>query len=162
MDWLEKINFRSIPLFEGLSDLDLVRLVPNFEFMEFRRDETLCRQGDAGDAAFIVVEGKVSVSVSDSAGESRELAIIGPLEMVGEMSLLTGDPRSATVSALTNVKVLRLRKERFDDLIRKHISFLHHLNRLLSKKIWNRNFADSENAFPRPGESLPAAAVRGQ
>lgn len=139
---IESIDFRNISIFQGLSDLSLARLIPNFELLELRPGEVLCRQGEVGDALFILVEGEVSVSVLGSNGEKKEIDSAGPHDVIGEMALLSESTRSATAIAITNIIALRLRKERFDELTKKHISLLQHLNKLLVNRIRKGNLLE--------------------
>ena len=75
----------------------------------FRRGAVLMRQGDDGDSMFTILSGKVAVTVHEPGGD-RLVAELGPDEVVGEMSLLTGEPRSATVTARSKVVALETPK----------------------------------------------------
>ncbi|MCM2270663.1 MAG: cyclic nucleotide-binding domain-containing protein, partial [Thermoanaerobaculia bacterium] len=92
---------RRVPLFAELDPDDLFDLAELAREEELTADAALCEQGapDAGDL-FVVLAGRAAVSVRDEAsGGERELAELGPGEMVGELALLDGSPRSATVRA---------------------------------------------------------------
>ncbi len=67
-------------------------------------------QGDFGGAMYAIIEGVVSVTFTDSGGRQQTVAKLGPGEVVGEMSLFTGDRRTATVAAETNVDALEIGK----------------------------------------------------
>ncbi|CAN5289715.1 hypothetical protein BH10PSE9_BH10PSE9_03350 [soil metagenome] len=75
----------------------------------FSRGATLMRQGDFGSSMFSIISGKVMVSVHEPGGE-EEVAMLGPGDFVGEMSLLTGERRSATVTARSKVVALETPK----------------------------------------------------
>jgi CRP-like cAMP-binding protein len=75
----------------------------------FARGAVLMRQGDIGASMFSILSGKVSVSVHEPGGD-EEVATLGPGEVVGEMSLLTGERRSATVTARGKVVALETPK----------------------------------------------------
>ena len=75
----------------------------------FPRHAVLMRQGDAGESMFTILSGKVSVSVHERGGD-QQVAELGPDDVVGEMSLLTGEPRSATVTARSKVVALETPK----------------------------------------------------
>lgn len=78
-----------------------------------RPREVLFHAGDAGDGCYVVREGVVKASVIAKDGQERLLAILGPGSLIGELSLIDDDPRSATVSALRECKVLHLSKASF-------------------------------------------------
>src|SRR4029077_5003516 len=80
-----------------------------------RRGETLFHEGDSGDKLYIVTDGKVKLGRSSSDGRENLLAILGPGQMFGELSLFDPGPRSATVTAVTDTRFLSLSHE---DLLR--------------------------------------------
>lgn len=82
----------------------------------FPRGSVLMRQGELGHSMFIVAEGKVNVGVHSPAGE-QHVATLGPGEIVGEMSLLTGARRSATVTAAKKISALEIPKTALEGLI---------------------------------------------
>jgi CRP-like cAMP-binding protein len=75
----------------------------------FQRGATLMRQGEPGQSMFTIISGKVVVSVQERDGEHK-VAELGPDDYVGEMSLLTGEPRTATVTAKGRVVALETPK----------------------------------------------------
>jgi CRP-like cAMP-binding protein len=75
----------------------------------FARGAVLMRQGDLGESMFTIISGKVAVSVHERGGE-KEVATLGPDDIVGEMSLLTGESRSATIVARSKVVALETPK----------------------------------------------------
>src|SRR3954470_20427236 len=80
-----------------------------------RRGETLFHEGDSGDKLYIVTGGKVKLGRSSSDGRENLLAILGPGQMFGKLSLFDPGPRSATVTAVTDTTFLSLSHE---DLLR--------------------------------------------
>ncbi len=86
-------------------------LIGSAQGHELQRDAMICKQGQPGDSLFLVVEGVLEVSVTGSSGERIVLARIEPGSYVGEMSLLTGAPRSADVAARSAAYVLEVRSE---------------------------------------------------
>ncbi|MCA8916190.1 MAG: cation:proton antiporter [Planctomycetes bacterium] len=98
---------RGIPLFRSLEPELLKKLAEAAREVVFARDEVLLREGEKGDAMFIIARG--AAHVVKGQGESECLLdVLGGGEVVGEMALLTGEPRSATVRAATTVTALRL------------------------------------------------------
>jgi CRP-like cAMP-binding protein len=105
------------------SELDL--LAEDLRTTDYPRGAVIMRQGDTGSSLFVIVSGKASVKVHSPAGETT-VATLGAGDIVGEMSLMTGARRSATVTAsrkLTAVEVTKAALERllFDnrDLVRR-------------------------------------------
>src|SRR5213592_4892952 len=80
-----------------------------------RRGEVLFHEGDAGDKLYIVLDGKVKLGRTSSDGRENLLAILGPGQMFGELSLFDPGPRSATVTAVTDATFASLSHE---DLLR--------------------------------------------
>lgn len=118
---MKDINFAEIPILSGLDRINLARLIPNFEQLQVKSGEIVFGQGEPGDALFIIIDGIVRVFL-EPGGRSREIACLGPRECFGEMALLTGEPRSADIEAMTDLILLRLAKDRFDYLIKEHPS----------------------------------------
>ncbi len=77
------------------------------------------QQGESAASMFILLEGAARVSVLGQSNDSREVAVLATGDVVGEMSLMTGAPRNATVTALTRVRALEITKEPVEALLRK-------------------------------------------
>ena len=105
-----------IPLFAGMDRSKLKFLAFTSERLSFDAGETLFRQGEVGDKAFIIVEGTAEVVLETDRGEKR-LAMIGKNELFGELALLCDAPRTATVRGETPLTVLGISKEVFVRLI---------------------------------------------
>ena len=105
-----------IPLFAGMDRSKLKFLAFTSERLSFDAGETLFRQGEVGDKAFIIVEGTAEV-VLETDGGDKSLAMIGKNDLFGELALLCDAPRAATVRADTALIVLGISKELFVRLI---------------------------------------------
>ena len=99
-------------LFTGLSGEELYPVAEIAEALDFATGDVVVRQGDPGDALFVVVSGAFQVVRDDT--KVREL---GPGTVFGEMSLLDGAPRAATVSALLMGRLLRIPRAAFEALL---------------------------------------------
>jgi CRP-like cAMP-binding protein len=104
-------------LFAHLPEEDRCQLADGLRLAPFARGEIITRQGAEAHWLYIVVEGQVSVRVAVEGGLEREVKKIGPGQFFGEMSLMTGSPRLATVVALTDVQCYRLDSHVFADVI---------------------------------------------
>jgi CRP-like cAMP-binding protein len=94
------------PLFRQLALDDAQALVDSMEETHLPRGEVLFHEGDSGDRVFVVIEGKVKLGRHASDGRENLLAILGPGQMFGELSLFDPGPRSATVTAVTDSVLL--------------------------------------------------------
>ena len=106
---------RQAPLFGALDDEAAMALRSSMTEARLRRGEVLFHEGDSGDKLYVVTEGKVKLGRSSSDGRENLLAIMGPGQMFGELSLFDPGPRSATVTAITDTTFLSLSH---DDMMR--------------------------------------------
>jgi CRP-like cAMP-binding protein len=83
----------------------------------FRAGSTLMRQGDFGESMFCIVEGAVSITFVGPAMRQNEIRQIGAGSVVGEIELLTGERRVATVTAVTNVRALEITKSALESVL---------------------------------------------
>jgi small-conductance mechanosensitive channel/CRP-like cAMP-binding protein len=93
--------------------------------------QTIVREGDEGDSMFVVMRGKVRVTVGEA---GREVAAIGPAGYFGEMSLLTGDPRTATVAATEDCLLLEIGADDFRRLALAHPSVVEHISSAVAER----------------------------
>lgn len=109
-------DLRKSPLFEGLSDEELQHLVDMAEPKTLQTGEVLMRQGEAGDAAYVVVKGEFEVH-KQSGQTVIKIDVRNPGDVVGEMALLSRASRTATVIAKTDGETLRIPAEAFEELL---------------------------------------------
>lgn len=107
------ITLRHIVLFKDLADSEIVRLFSRFKDVGFEDGDVVIREGEDTDPMYVIVEGEVRVEVGGKA-----VATLGRGAHVGEMSLLSRHPRSATVIATASTKMLMLQREDFNRLLR--------------------------------------------
>lgn len=113
------MNFREIlagvPFFaETLDDVQLDALAGSARRVEYDRAAPLMREGERGESMLVIVSGTVNVSV---AGRPQTVATLDEGDIVGEMSLLTGAPRSATVTAVRPVVAIEIGKDGLEPLL---------------------------------------------
>ena len=101
---------RGIPIWSPLTDSETQMLASGLKCHVFGQGEPIVQQGDAGSSMFVVLRGKVAVML-DGAGHREQVATLEPGGFFGEMSLMTGEPRSATVVALDEVECAELHKD---------------------------------------------------
>jgi CRP/FNR family transcriptional regulator/CRP/FNR family cyclic AMP-dependent transcriptional regulator len=98
---------------------ELEALLPTLRRRSYRRGETLYHQGDPGSVVHVMLEGRAKVVIPSESGEEAVLTVLGPGDVHGEMALLDGEPRSATVVALEAVVTAIISRESFLDLLKR-------------------------------------------
>jgi len=109
-------DLRKSPLFQGLADEELQKLMDMAEPVFLRAGDVLISQGEPGDAAYVVIKGEFEVQ--KQTGQSLiKIDVRNPGDVVGEMALLSRAPRNATLIAKTDGEVLRIPQEAFEKLL---------------------------------------------
>jgi anion transporter len=137
-------TLQKIPFFAGLPRGELARVAGRLEPRHYSPGQTVFQQGDDGDGLYLVQSGAVEVSLHKDGGQPQTLAVLGPHECFGEMSLLTGQKRSATVRALVQSAILKLPRESWDDLLREHPSISYYFCQVLSRRLGETNWEISK------------------
>ncbi len=108
--------FGQSELFSGLTQDEVREIVRASEQVSIEPGQHLFQQGDIADALYIVSSGEFEVRATSPAGEEIVLAVLGSGTAVGEMSLIGGGPRSASVKALSHCQAFRLTQAAFKQL----------------------------------------------
>ena len=117
MGLLDEVELlRKIPIFSKIEPSKLKLLAFTSERLTYAEGDVLFEQGDAGDAAYIIIGGKADVVV-DTPGGPLIVATLDENEIVGEIAILCDVPRTATVKAKTEVTTLRITKDLFFSLV---------------------------------------------
>jgi CRP-like cAMP-binding protein len=122
-----------VDLLSMLGDDERRQLAGRLHYSPFHRGERMTREGDADDGLYMLVEGTAAVQITTPEG-SVEVARLGPGQFFGEMSLMTGEKRSATVVATSDVLTYRLDKHAFEDLIRSRPPIAEAVAELLTER----------------------------
>src|SRR5947209_3004953 len=128
-----RVILRGEPLFQCLSDGQIDNLVKRSELNHFGRGERVIAEGAEGDSMFILLRGAAEVSVSKN-GSTIPVATLRSGDCFGEMSLLTGEKRSATVRADGDCYVMEISKDVMGEVIRESPDCLKQLSELLAKR----------------------------
>jgi len=107
-----------VEFFDQLSEADRARLAAGLRYPPFASGEVMTRQGDEAHWLYLVLEGEALVTVRGEGGLERPVARLGRGSLFGEMSLMTGAPRAATVVATTDVECYRLDKAVFKEVLK--------------------------------------------
>jgi len=140
----EKLDvLRRSPLFEMLSEAELQVLAELSRARLFAAGDHVFREGDAGDALFVLAQGEVEVVARSASGEELPLAVLAPPEAFGEMSLIDREVRSATVRARMDCVTLQLGAENFTAFRNRSRDgftlFLVNVSRVLSSRLREAN-----------------------
>jgi di/tricarboxylate transporter/CRP-like cAMP-binding protein len=157
----KEIDFTDVPLLADLDRIRLAELIPSFEQIHVKSGEILYRGGDPGDALFIIIDGIVRVFLRPG-GRSLEIACLGPGDWFGELALLTGEPRTTNAEAQTDLILLKLSRDNFNQLIKKYPSLGVSLAGLLAAKLASANVVmrGSGEVLAQPRPSLVQAGAQ--
>jgi NTE family protein len=125
----------SVPLLRALDESTLAALDAELEWVRVPGGQTLFRENDVADALYVVMSGCLGVSVSDGQGRDTLVSRIVAGETVGEMGILDGGFRSATVEALRDTELLRLDKSSCERLVERHPRLMLSLMSLLVRRL---------------------------
>jgi CRP/FNR family cyclic AMP-dependent transcriptional regulator len=114
-------DLREIGLFGGLSDDVLAMFAAALPVERFAPGHVVFREGDAAHSLFVLIEGEVEVLKKSRGASEHRVAILGPADCFGEMSLIDVQPRSATVRAIAPSRVLRIDSDVIDRLYRQDL-----------------------------------------
>lgn len=153
----EKITFiirtsqflRRLPLFSDFSSRELLEIVSKMKPMEVSAGTTIIKQGERGDKFYLLQEGKVEVileQITDDYYREIKLAELGPGSYFGEIALLKDVPRTATVRAVTDCKLLWLDKENFLSIFREHIGAISDMLKVTEERLREQERVKMEKA----------------
>ena len=119
------------PIFASLAADALASLESELWYVRLKSGETLFAAGEPGDSLYVVVFGRLRALIRNTPRGDQVLGEIGRGEAVGEMALLTGEPRSATVYAIRDTALVKLSKAAFDRVIERHPQVMLEMTRLI-------------------------------
>ena len=108
---------RRAPLFAGLDQESAESLIAQMTTTHMERGDILFHAGDPGDRLYVLGEGKIKLGQSSPDGRENILAVLGPGEMFGELSLFDPGPRTATATAVAETQVLALSTEQLREYL---------------------------------------------
>lgn len=140
-------HLRRFPLFQSLSDAQLRPLAMRVFVKAYEDRETVVRQGEPGGDMFAILAGHLKVTARGRSGKDALLALMGPGEVFGEVTLLDGSPRSATVTCLEPTQLLVVQRETFLGFLEMAPSVAIHLVAALSRRLRKISERSEDIAF---------------
>ncbi|MBU2572906.1 MAG: acetate/propionate family kinase [Elusimicrobia bacterium] len=138
MDTLEFL--REQPLFAGFAPEKIAEVLGESRIESFKRGDVIISQGEPGWFLGIMIEGSAEAAMTDQLGERRRLGAVRPGGVVGEMSLMTGEPTSADVVALADCRMMLMRQDIFTRYLVANPQAIRFLSRTIAER-----FAEREN-----------------
>ena len=130
-----EMALKGVMILQPLTAQEFTELADRLSVAPFRRGEVITRQGNEAHFLYIITKGEVEVRVSvGGESESRCVATLHPGDVFGEMGLMTGEPRSATVTALTDVVCYKLDKDAFSEALKRRPEIAESISHLLAKR----------------------------
>jgi CheY-like chemotaxis protein len=126
---------KQVSIFRMLGKESIDFIVERLKFKTYESDEIICKTGDPGDTMFIIINGGVKICIYGTDNEERVVATLGPGDYFGEMALLTGEPRSATVITTDPSEMFLLHKNDFDVILEKFPSISLSMGKIVSKRL---------------------------
>ncbi len=126
-------TLKRVDLFRALTDEERKALAARLSFAPFVQGEAITRQGAEAHWLYLISKGTAEVRVSvDGGGASERVAELHEGDFFGEMGLMTGEPRTATVNALTDVQCYRLDKEAFNETLQRRPEIAEDISHILA------------------------------
>ncbi len=122
---------RKIELFSAFREDELLAIAEKLKYAPFAKGDVITQQGDVAHWLYIIAEGEADVFLEVKNQEKRKLSTLQPGNFFGEMGLMTGAPRTATVIAATDVECYRLDKESFQEFLQKRPELADEISRIL-------------------------------
>jgi CRP/FNR family transcriptional regulator, cyclic AMP receptor protein len=130
---------RRAPLFAALDDEAAGSLQRSMEEVSLGRAEALFNEGDQGDRLYVICEGKIKLGRSSSDGRENLLAVLGPGEMFGELSLFDPGPRTATATSVGETRLIGLGHDDLQPFLAQRPDVARHLLGALARRLRRTN-----------------------
>lgn len=125
----------SSPLFADFSEADLVAVIQGLELATYGPGDILILEGDPGTSLFVITSGVVRAFVKQADGKNKQVREMGEGSFFGEIAVLSGKPRTATVTAKTTVEALILERKTLDNICKTHPSVRTTLQKFAAERL---------------------------
>lgn len=139
-EFAERIELlRRVRLFSNLAADDLEAVNELLQEKRFRKGSVIFEQGDEGDALYIIESGRVKIAIKDEEGREKILSVFGEGDYLGEMALLSDQPRSATCTVVGDAELLQLPKDAFERFLASNMNVMRQFVNLMSRRLAETN-----------------------
>jgi potassium-dependent mechanosensitive channel len=153
---------QELDIFDPFSHEAKVYLGKRMKRRYYDPGQEVVRQGDAGDSLFVIAEGVLSVRAKSGEREAMEVARLGAGDFFGEMALLTGEPRTATLAAVTDTLLYEITKEDISPLLERQPEISWSLTDVLVKRKQATATATAKTVSDREAEKTLSAQILGK
>jgi CRP/FNR family transcriptional regulator, cyclic AMP receptor protein len=135
----EQELLRTVPIFSELSDADIASLARLTSRRSCPKDTVVFFENEEGDSFFIIVDGRIKVTILGDDGREVILSVLGRGDFFGEMALLDNEPRSATAIAVEDTELLSLHRNDFQGVLTDNRSIMSALIKILTARLRRAN-----------------------
>lgn len=132
---IDSAVFEAVDHLRDLTATEKIALAERIELRQYEAGQIIFNYGDPGDALYIIRSGEVEIYIKNDKGEKIVLEISKPGDLFGEISLLDDGPRTAWVEAVSDVALLRLDREHFEDYIKLYTPAALHLLAIAARRL---------------------------
>ena len=136
---MDRSVLEKVPLFSGLSDAAMERVLQATTRKSYDKDTTVVEENELGETMYMIFAGKVKVTNIGPDGKEVILSVLGPGEFFGEMSLLDREPRSANVVTMEKTEMILLRRKDFLDILENNTELIAKLLSTISSRLRHAN-----------------------
>jgi CRP-like cAMP-binding protein len=130
---------RGSVMLQGLSDVEFSRLAEFCEDRQMAEGTTVFIENMPGESLFLIRQGKIRISRMFAEGDEKTLAVLGPMDIFGEMAVIDGLPRSATARVAENAELISLKKKDYETLCKSDpelaLKLIMNIVRVFSRRI---------------------------
>ncbi len=134
-------------IFQGVDPEAAEALAKDMEVIDVRKGDVVFNEGEPGDSLYIIMSGKIKLGRRAADGRQNLIALIGPSDMLGELSLFDPGPRTATATAVIDSRVARLRKQALRPWLNNRPEIAEQLLRVLARRLRRTNNALADLIF---------------
>ena len=138
---------RKAPLFATLDDEAAAALMGSMSTSRLERGDVLFREGDQGNRLYVIGEGKIKLGLTSVDGRENLLAVLGPGEMFGELSLFDPGPRTATATAVAETQLIALGHDDLKSFLSSRPAIASHLLAALARRLRRTNDSLADLVF---------------
>ena len=154
--WNQKIGFlKSVTPFSNLEESEISEIADHFRVRKYKNRDVILYQGDTTNDVCVIQTGRVAVVTVSESGEESCLRLLGPGDIVGELSAYDGEPRSASVQAVSACTVLVMSGTDFNQILKSIPGLALSIIQFLSEKLrWTTHFLHTLAQYDTAGRLL--------